>query len=114
MKNILLISTTVILYLACTKEDSNTRINNENTPPKKQLMGKWYSNNPSVWVREFTPTQMIVNPGGAIKKIVGLNDSIIYFENLGTYPGYTETPYKINGDTLRMGAGNGYLLRFKI
>ena len=75
-------------------------------------MGKWYFDNPSIWVRQFTPTQMITNPGGSIKKIVGINDSIIYFEKLYYYPGYIEAKYKVNQDTLWLD-GENYYLRFK-
>lgn len=107
-KRIFIINLILITIFSCTKE--NMRISNYSS--KELLMGKWYFDNPSIWVRQFTPTQMITNPGGSIKKIVGINDSIIYFEKLGYYPPYTEQPYTINEDTLRMG-GTGYFLRFK-
>lgn len=111
MKNKLLIAILILITVSsCTKE--NMRLSNDSKSPKEQLMGKWYLDNPSLWVLQFTPTEMTRNPGGATKKIVGLNDSIIYFEKLYYYPGYIEAPYKINGDTLWLD-GVVFYLRFK-
>lgn len=111
MKNKLLIAILILITVcSCTKE--NMRLANEGKSPKEQLMGKWYLDNPSLWVYEFTPTERISNIGNIKTKIVGLTDSTIYFEKLGSYPPYSIANYKINGDTLRMG-GTGYLLKFK-
>ena len=100
----------LITVCSCTKENINT--SNEGKSPKELLMGKWYITDPNLWEFEYTPTERIRNIGNSRTKIVGLTDSTIYFEKLGSYPPYTIGTYKINGDTLRMG-GSGYFLRFK-
>lgn len=100
----------LITVCSCTKE--NMRLSNDSKSPKELLMGKWYISDPNLWVYEYTPTERIRNIGNYRTKIIGLTDSTIYYEKLGSYPPYTVGSYKINGDTLRMG-GNGYFLRFK-
>ena len=99
----------LITVCSCTKE--NMRLSNEKSP-KELLMGKWYISDPNLWVYEYTPTERIRNIGNYRTKIIGLTDSAIYYEKLGSYPPYTVGSYKINGDTLRMG-GSGYFLKFK-
>lgn len=111
MKNKLLIAILILITVySCTKED-NIKLSNEKSP-KELLMGKWYVSDPNLWEYEYTPTERIRNIGNHRTKIIGLTDSTIYYEKLGSYPPYTIGTYKINGDTLRMG-GSGYFLRFK-
>jgi len=111
MKNKLLIAILILITVfSCTKE--NMRLASDGKSPKEQLMGKWYLTDPNFWYYEFTPNEIIRNIENHKTKILGLTDSTIYFEKLGSYPPYTIQPYKINGDTLRLG-GTGYFLRFK-
>jgi hypothetical protein len=109
MKNKLIAILILITVCSCTKE--NMRLSNEKSQ-KELLMGKWYISDPNLWVYEYTPTERIRNIGNYRTKIIGLTDSTIYYEKLGSYPPYTVANYKINGDTLRMG-GSGYFLKFK-
>lgn len=110
MKKTLIAILILITVCSCTKE--NMRLSNDSKSPKELLMGKWYISDPNLWVYEYTPTERIRNIGNHRTKIIGLTDSTIYYEKLGSYSPYTIGTYKINGDTLRMG-GSGYFLRFK-
>jgi len=111
MKNKILIAILILITVcSCKKEKIN--IPNESKSPKELLMGKWYVSDPNLWVYEYTPTELIRNIGNVRTKIIGLTDSTIYFEKLGSYPPYIISTYKINGDTLRTGT-LGYLLKFK-
>lgn len=111
MKKTIILAIVLITLYSCSNQNVNPNDNPQLTP-KEALMGKWYFTDPNLWYYEFTPTEMIRNIGNTRFKIIGLTDSTIYFEKLGSYPPYTIQPYKINGDTLRMG-GTGYFLRFK-
>jgi hypothetical protein len=108
MKNKLIIAMLILITVCnCKKEEISI-----NLSPKEQLMGKWYIDDPNLWVYEFTPNERIRNISFYRTKIVGLTDSTIYFEKLGSYPPYEIIPYKINKDTLKMD-GNIKFFKFK-
>lgn len=107
MKKIIILFFIIGLLSSCKKEEISI-----NLSPKEQLMGKWYIDDPNLWVYEFTPNERIVNISFYRTKIVGLTDSTIYFDKLGSYPPYEIIPYKINKDTLKMG-GNIKFIKFK-
>lgn len=109
MKKLLILLVTII-FVACNKENVNpNRFSDE-----KNIYGKWYVNNPSVWVMNISTTR-ITYTNGAVKEIISIDDTAVWIKNPGTYPGYVHWVYRlsIDGDTLEF-KNRSTLIKFKL
>ena len=96
MKRVL-IFIAVIVFAACSKENQKLLSDKDN------IYGKWYSDNPSVWIIDISKTD-ITYTNGAKKSIISIDDTAIWYR-LPEPPGFTHILYSLsdNGDTLKMG-----------
>ena len=72
MKKLLILLVTII-FVACNKENVNpNRVSDE-----KNIYGKWYVNNPSVWVMNISTTR-ITYTNGVVKEIISIDDTAVW------------------------------------